>query len=105
NDRGKSTQRHHRAERLLTAIHHLDDVIRIIRRARDGEDASTQLRTRYLLSEDQTKAILDMSLRKLTGLETQALRTEQDALKKTITDLEGILGSKERVLNIIKAEL
>src|SRR3989475_11612732 len=104
-DLRKARQREHIVEGLLTAIDHLDDVIRIIRRARDGEDASTQLRSRYLLSEDQTKAILDMSLRKLTGLETQALRTEQDALKKTITDLEGILGSKERVLNIIKAEL
>src|SRR5437867_4186160 len=104
-DLGKARQREHIVEGLLTAIDHLDDVIRIIRRARDGEDASTQLGTRYLLSEDQTKAILDMSLRKLTGLETQALRTEQGELKKTITDLEGILGSKERVLNIIKAEL
>src|SRR6267378_156275 len=104
-DLRKARQREHIVEGLLTAIDHLDDVIRIIRRARDGEDASTQLRTRYLLSEDQTKAILDMSLRKLTGLETQALRTEQGELKKTITDLEGILGSKERVLTIIKAEL
>src|SRR3989449_3797369 len=104
-DLTKARQREHIVEGLLTAIDHLDDVIRIIRRARDGEDASSQLRTRYLLSEDQTKAILDMSLRKLTGLETQALRTEQGELKKTITDLEGILGSKERVLNIIKAEL
>src|SRR5881296_950905 len=104
-DINKARQREHIVEGLLTAIDHLDDVIRIIRRARDGEDASSQLRTRYLLSEDQTKAILDMSLRKLTGLETQALRTEQGELKKTITDLEGILGSKDRVLDIIKAEL
>src|SRR2546427_1790527 len=104
-DLRKARQREHIVEGLLTAIDHLDDVIRIIRRARDGEDASTQLRTRYLLSEDQTKPILDMSPRKLTGLETEALRTEQGELKKTITDLEGILGSKERVLNIIKAEL
>src|SRR2546426_6048628 len=101
----KARQREHIVEGLLTAIDHLDDVIRIIRRARDPEDAAGQLRTRYLLSEDQTKAILDMSLRKLTGLETQALRTEQGELKKTITDLEGILGSKERVLSIIKGEL
>src|SRR5256712_1474949 len=104
-DLNKARQREHIVEGLLTAIDHLDDVIRIIRRARDGEDASSQLRTRYLLSEDQAKAILDMSLRKLTGLETEALRTEQGELKKTITDLEGILGSKERVLNIIKGEL
>lgn len=104
-DLNKARQREHIVEGLLTAIDHLDEVIRIIRRARDGEDASNQLRTRYLLSEDQTKAILDMSLRKLTGLETQALRTEQDDLKGTITDLEGILASKQRVLDIIKAEL
>src|SRR3989442_656894 len=104
-DLNKARQREHIVEGLLTAIDHLDDVIRIIRRARDGEDASSQLRTRYLLSEDQAKAILDMSLRKLTGLETEALRTEQGEVKKTITDLEGILGSKERVLNIIKGEL
>ncbi len=104
-DLNKARQREHIVEGLLTAIDHLDEVIRIIRRARDGEDASNQLRTRYLLSEDQAKAILDMSLRKLTGLETQALRTEQDELKKTITDLEGILASRPRVLEIIKAEL
>ncbi len=104
-DLNKARQREHIVEGLLTAIDHLDEVIRIIRRARDGEDASNQLRTRYLLSEDQAKAILDMSLRKLTGLETQALRTEQDELKKTITDLEGILASRPRVLDIIKTEL
>jgi len=104
-DLNRARQREHIVEGLLTAIDHLDDVIRVVRRARDGEDASNQLQTRYLLSEDQAKAILDMSIRKLTGLETQALRTEQDDLKKTITDLEGILGSKERVLEIIKTEL
>src|SRR2546425_6953496 len=104
-DLAKARQREHIVEGLLTAIDHLDDVIRIIRRARDAEDAAGQLRTRYLLSEDQTKAILDMSLRKLTGLETQALRTEQGELKKTITDLEAVLSSKARVLDIIKGEL
>ncbi len=104
-DLNKASQREHIVEGLLTAINHLDEVIRIIRRARDGEDAANQLRTRYLLSEDQAKAILDMSLRKLTGLETQALRSEQDELRRTITDLEGILGSKQRVLDITKAEL
>jgi DNA gyrase subunit A len=104
-DLNKARQREHIVEGLLTAIDHLDDVIRIVRRARDPDDAAGQLRTRYLLSEDQAKAILDMSLRKLTGLETQALRTEQDQLKKAILDLEAILASKERVLEIIKNEL
>src|SRR6266571_2426939 len=104
-DLNKARQREHIVEGLLTAIDHLDDVIRIIRRSRDAEDAAGQLRTRYLLSEDQTRAILDMSLRKLTGLETQALRDEQKALEATIQDLEGILASQERVLGIIRAEL
>src|SRR3972149_3697451 len=99
-DLNKARQREHIVEGLLTAIDHLDEVIRIIRRARDGEDASNQLRPRYLLSEDQAKAILDMSLRRLTGLETQALRTGQAQLKKTIPDLAGILGSTQRGLDI-----
>ena len=104
-DLSKARQRLHIAEGLLTAIDHLDEVIRIIRRASDGVDAQNQLMTRYLLSEDQTKAILDMSLRKLTGLETKTLRDEQKALEGTIQDLEGILASKERILEIIKGEL
>ncbi|HYS72258.1 MAG TPA: DNA gyrase subunit A, partial [Thermoplasmata archaeon] len=104
-DLTKARQRDHIVEGLLTAIDHLDEVIRIIRRAQDGADAQGQLMTRYLLSEDQSKAILDMSLRKLTGLETQALRDEQKALEATIQDLEGILASQERVLGIIRAEL
>src|SRR3989441_9652905 len=104
-DLSKARQREHIVEGLLTAIDHLDDVIRIIRRARDAEDAAGQLRTRYLLSEGQTKAILDMSLRKLTGLETQALRTEQGELEKTITDPQGIPGAKEPVLTILNGEL
>ena len=104
-DLSKARQRLHIVEGLLTAIDHLDEVIRIIRRASDGVDAQNQLMTRYLLSEDQTKAILDMSLRKLTGLETKTLRDEQKALEGTIQDLEGILASKERILEIIKGEL
>ncbi|TLZ51482.1 MAG: DNA gyrase subunit A [Methanobacteriota archaeon] len=104
-DLTKARQREHIVEGLLTAIDHLDEVIRIIRRARDGAEAQNQLMTRYLLSEEQTKAILDMSLRKLTGLETQALRDEQKQLEATIQDLEAILASKDRVLQIIRAEL
>src|SRR3989441_6954092 len=104
-DLRKARQREHIVEGLLTAIDHLDEVIRIIRRARDGADAQTELMTRYLLSEEQSKAILDMSLRKLTGLETQALRDEQRELETTIQGLEAILASTERVLGIIRAEL
>src|SRR5881397_824701 len=59
-DLNKARQREHIVEGLLTAIDHLDEVIRIIRRARDGAEAQSQLMTRYLLSEEQTKAILDM---------------------------------------------
>src|SRR2546427_8646903 len=94
-DLTKARQREHIVEGLLTAIDHLDDVIRIVRRARDAEDAAGQLRTRYLPSDDQTKALLDMSLPKLTGLQAHRLQTEQGELKKTITDLEASLGAKE----------
>ncbi|HEY5538931.1 MAG TPA: DNA gyrase subunit A, partial [Thermoplasmata archaeon] len=104
-DLNKARQREHIVEGLLTAIDHIDDVIRLIRRAKDATEAQNQLMTRYLLSEEQTKAILELSLRKLTGLETQALRTEKDQLQGTIEDLEGILASHQRVHDIIKAEL
>jgi DNA gyrase subunit A len=104
-DLAKARQRKHIVEGLLTAIDHLDEVIRIIRHASDATEAQGELMSHYLLSEDQTRAILDMSLRKLTGLETQALRTERDQLERTIQDLEAILASRQRILDIIKAEL
>jgi DNA gyrase subunit A len=104
-DLRKARERLHIVEGLITAIEHLDEVIRLIRRARDAAEAEAGLTSRYLLSEPQAKAILAMTLRQLTGLETQKLRHEHTDLKKTIEGLEAILASRERILDIIQGEL
>src|SRR5213595_414068 len=104
-DLRKARERLHIVEGLITAVDHLDEVIRLIRRARDAAEAEAGLTSRYLLSEAQAKAILAMALRQLTGLEIEKLRAEQTGLKKNIEGLEAILASRERVLDIIKAEL
>src|SRR5204863_7579245 len=104
-DLRKARERLHIGEGLITAVDHLDEVIRLIRRARDAAEAEAGLTSRYLLSEAQAKAILAMALRQLTGLEIEKLRAEQTGLKKNIEGLEAILASREQVLDIIKAEL
>src|SRR5947207_367784 len=104
-DLRKARERLHIVEGLITAVDHLDEVIRLIRRARDAAEAEAGLTSRYLLSEGQAKAILAMALRQLTGLEIEKLRAEQTGLKKNIEGLEAILASREQVLDIIKAEL
>ena len=104
-DLRKARERAHIVEGLITAVDHLDEVIRLIRRARDAAAAESGLINRYLLSELQAKAILAMALRQLTGLEIEKLRRELIDLKKQIEGLEGILASRERILDIIKAEL
>ena len=104
-DLRKARERAHIVEGLITAVDHLDEVIRLIRRARDAAAAESGLINRYLLSELQAKAILAMALRQLTGLEIEKFRRELIDLKKQIEGLEGILASRERILDIIKAEL
>src|SRR5436305_4246764 len=104
-DLRKARERLHIVEGLITAVDHLDEVIRLIRRARDAAEAEAGLTSRYLLSEAQAKAILAMALRQLTGLEIEKLLAEQTGLKKNIEGLEAILASREQVLDIIKAEL
>jgi len=104
-DLRKAREREHIVEGLITAVDHLDEVIRLIRHASTVEEARSGLMSRYLLSEPQSNAILAMTLRQLTGLEVEKLRQERRDLAKRIEDLEGILASHERVLNLIKAEL
>ncbi len=101
----KARERAHIVEGLITAVDHIDEVIRLIRRARDAAAAESGLISRYLLSEPQAKAILAMALRQLTGLEIEKLRRELIELKKQTDDLEAILASRERILDIIKSEL
>src|SRR5437867_4058609 len=103
-DLRKARERLHIVEGLITAVDHLDDVIRLIRRARDADEAQAGLMNRYLLSENQAKAILAMTLRQLTGLEIEKLRQEKTDLNHKIENLESILASRERVLDILKAE-
>ena len=104
-DLRKAREREHIVEGLITAVDHIDEVIRLIRHSRDAAEAQSSLMNRYLLSEDQAKAVLAMTLRQLTGLEIEKLRQERAELKKKIEDFEAILSSRERILEIIKAEL
>src|SRR6266851_5944896 len=92
-DLKKARERLHIVEGLITAVDHLDEVIRLIRRARDADEAQAGLMNRYLLSESQAKAILAMTLRQ-----------EKTDLNHKIENLESILASRERVLDILKAE-
>jgi DNA gyrase subunit A len=103
-DLKKARERLHIVEGLITAVDHLDEVIRLIRRARDADEAQAGLINRYLLSENQGKAILAMTLRQLTGLEIEKLRTEKTDLNHRIETLESTLASREQVLGILKTE-
>jgi len=104
-DLRKARDRLHIVEGLITAVDHLDEVIRLIRHSQTVEEARSGLMSRYLLSEGQANAILSMTLRQLTGLEIEKLRQEQRDLTNRINELEAILASQERILGIIKAEL
>ena len=104
-DLRKARDRLHIVEGLITAVDHLDEVIRLIRHSQTVEEARSGLMSRYLLSEGQANAILSMTLRQLTGLEIEKLRQEQRDLTSRINELEAILASQERILGIIKAEL
>ena len=104
-DLRKARERQHIVEGLITAIDHLDEVIRLIRHSQTVDEARSGLMSRYLLSEAQANAILAMTLRQLTGLEIEKLRQEQRDLTARIEELEAILASRERILGIIKDEL
>ncbi len=104
-DLRKARERLHIVEGLITAVDHIDEVIRLIRHSQTVDEARTGLMSRYLLSEAQANAILGMTLRQLTGLEIEKLRQEQRDLTARIEALEAILASRERILGIIKQEL
>jgi len=104
-DLRKAREREHIVEGLITAVDHIDEVIRLIRHSQTVEEARHGLMTRYLLSEAQANAILAMTLRQLTGLEIEKLRQEQRDLLQRINEFEAILASRERILGIIKDEL
>ncbi len=101
----KAEERAHILEGLIIASDNIDEVIAIIRASSNADEARENLIERFKLSEIQAKAIVEMRLRQLTGLEQDKLRAEYDALLKTIEDLKDILAKKERRMEIIKEEL
>lgn len=101
----KAEERAHILEGLIIASDNIDEVIAIIRASNNADEARANLIERFKLSEIQAKAIVEMRLRQLTGLEQDKLRTEYDELMKTIEDLKDILSSKDRRMEIIKEEL
>jgi DNA gyrase subunit A len=101
----KAEERAHILEGLIIASDNIDEVIAIIRGSANADEARENLISKFELSELQAKAIVDMRLRQLTGLEQDKLRNEYDELLKTITDLKDILDKKDRRMEIIKSEL
>ena len=104
-DKEKAEARAHILEGLLIALDHIDEVIRIIRASETDAEAQAELMSKFKLSERQSLAILDMRLRRLTGLERDKIQSEYDDLLALIADLADILAKPERVSQIIKDEL
>jgi len=101
----KAEERCHILEGLIIASDNIDDVIKLIRASKNADEARENLMNKYKLSEIQSKAIVEMRLRQLTGLEQDKLRTEYNEIKERITDLKDILDNEDRRMNIITTEL
>ena len=101
-DLQEARKRAHILEGLKIALDNIDEVIALIRTSPDSDSAKAGLMSKFALSEAQSKAILDMRLSKLTGLEREKLEAELDGLMKLISELESILKSEEKIENIIK---
>jgi DNA gyrase subunit A len=101
----KAMARLHLLEGYLIALDNIDEVIRIIRSSKDGNEARPRLMEAFNLSEIQSQAILDMRLQRLTGLERNKILEEQASLLKFAEELREILGSEARLMEVIKDEL
>ena len=104
-DLNKAQRREHILNGLLTAIANMDEVVAIIRNAKDPAEAKLTLMNRFSLTEVQAQAILDMRLHQLTQLSALAIENERKDLLKLIADLQAILGSPQKILDIIVEEL
>lgn len=102
-DRAKA--RAHILEGLMIALDHIDEIIALIRASETDEEAKLGLMEQFSLSEKQAQAILDMRLRRLTGLERDKIQSEYDELMKTIESLQAILDSEDKLLELIRKEL
>ena len=101
----KAQERAHILEGLIIASDNIDEVIAIIRSSKNADEARTRLIERFSLSDLQARAIVEMRLRQLTGLEQEKLRAEYEEIMKLITYLNELLASKEMRMNLIKEEL
>lgn len=104
-DKNKAEAQAHILEGLRIALDHIDEIIAIIRGSQSDDEAKATLIERFEFSDRQAQAILDMRLRRLTGLERDKIENEYQELLKFIADLEDILARPERVIEIIKTEL
>ncbi len=101
----KAERRAHILEGLIVALDNIDEVIKIIRKSKSLDDAKDSLISKFLITAEQTKAILEMRLQKLTGLERQNIKDESEEIKKKIAQYKKILESETEISNIIKEEL
>ncbi|MFH1102008.1 MAG: DNA gyrase subunit A [Methanobacteriota archaeon] len=104
-DLKKAKEKMHILEGLIIALRNIDEVIKTIRQSKEVEEAKDRLMKRFKLSEIQAKAILDMRLQKLTGMEISALELDYKQTKELIEQLEALLGDKQKILDEIKREL
>ncbi len=104
-DLDNAEKRVHILEGLKIALDHIDEVIKLIRGSKSDDEARSGLMSKFGLSEIQANAILEMRLRRLTGLEREKIENELDELLKLIAELKSILGSDEKILGVIKDEL
>ena len=104
-DLGKAEDRVHILEGLKIALDNIDEVVSIIRNSKTDEEATERLMTKFGLSEIQAKSILDMRLRRLTGLEREKVEEELEELLRLIEELKSVLESEEKVKTIIKEEM
>ncbi|MGM0431754.1 MAG: DNA gyrase subunit A, partial [Spirochaetota bacterium] len=104
-DLRKAEERAHILEGLKIALDNIDEVIQIIKSSDSVDNAKGSLMTRFGLSEEQAKAILDMRLQKLTSLETQKVVDELQELREKITYYKALLASDEKILGVVKSEL
>ena len=101
----RALDREHILQGLKIAGEHIDAIIALIRQSKTTEEALNGLMTRYLLSERQAKAVLDMRLQRLTGLEQDKIQLELQDVQASILDMQGKLGDRQQLLGVVKADL
>lgn len=104
-DLAKNKAREHILQGLMIALGHIDEMVELIKKAKDAEEATAAMQKKYSLSAEQSKAILDMKLQRITGLEQDKIRTEIAELTKLIADLQAILDSPQLLDSVITTEL